>query len=150
MTSTTGTLYLLVQLSYLIFGTYSLIQPVRFFRQFISAHAYRAMNRDPNIYESPNSYNPERFLHPFDHCSQEKPGFRSTRAFGFGRRICPGKHLAESMVFIHAACILAAFDISKPKDSCGNVIEQTTEFVDGLITYVLSRNLVYHTSSALQ
>ncbi|KAI0089338.1 cytochrome P450 [Irpex rosettiformis] len=94
-----------------------------------------AMGRDPDLYQFPDVYMPDRFLQSFGQdTQQEKPGFRSTRVFGFGRRVCPGRHLAESMIFIHAACILAAFDLSKPRNSQGRIIEQAHEFEDGLIT----------------
>ena len=93
------------------------------------------MNRDPELYESPDAYIPDRFLRSPDSDVPENPGYRSKRAFGFGRRSCPGKHLGESMVFIHVASFLAAFDISIP-DVEGYDFEQTTEFLDGIITYV--------------
>jgi cytochrome P450 len=46
-----------------------------------------------------------------------------TAAFGFGKRICPGKHVVDATFFIVAASVLAAFNIkrgegggSKPSD----------------------------------
>ncbi|KAI0337053.1 cytochrome P450 [Trametopsis cervina] len=91
------------------------------------------MSHDPNIYESPESFIPERFLDPA--LGRSKPGFRSTRAFGFGRRVCPGRHLAEEMVFIHTACTVAAFELSISRGQSGNANDSwEVEFVEGLIT----------------
>ncbi|KAJ7060803.1 cytochrome P450 [Mycena amicta] len=49
-------------------------------------------------------------------------------AFGFGRRACPGRQLAENSVFIFIASILAVFDIT-PADS----MQITPTFSMGLI-----------------
>lgn len=92
------------------------------------------MGRDPDLYESPDMYIPDRFMKRGPQDSEEQPGFRSTRTFGFGRRVCPGRHLAESMVFIHVSSLLAAFNISKPTDPDGRVVEPIIDFVEGLIT----------------
>ncbi|KAJ6574424.1 cytochrome P450 [Mycena capillaripes] len=52
-------------------------------------------------------------------------------AFGFGRRACPGKYMAENSLFIFVASILAAFRISKEADSDG---ESIPKFTPGLIS----------------
>lgn len=39
--------------------------------------------------------------------------------FGFGRRICPGKLLADASVFLTIARALAVFDIKSPVDDHG-------------------------------
>jgi Cytochrome P450 len=36
-----------------------------------------------------------------------------TSAFGFGKRICPGRHLADATIFIVIASVLSVFDIKK-------------------------------------
>ncbi|KAJ7826064.1 cytochrome P450 [Mycena olivaceomarginata] len=59
----------------------------------------------------------------------------STPAFGFGRRICPGKDMAQWSVWISAASILATFDISKSIDEKGVPIEPSGEYTSGLICY---------------
>lgn len=51
---------------------------------------------------------PERYLG--DKPEQDPMEF----AFGFGRRICPGRYLADAAVWIIMAKLLAAFDVLPP------------------------------------
>lgn len=52
-------------------------------------------------------------------------------------RICPGKELAESTLFIAIAMTAASFDISKAKDESGQEIEPVHEYTPGLLRQVL-------------
>ncbi|KAL0564681.1 hypothetical protein V5O48_017361, partial [Marasmius crinis-equi] len=42
--------------------------------------------------------------------------------FGYGSRICPGRHVANSFLFINIASILWAANITPEKDAQGNCI----------------------------
>ncbi|KAF9495090.1 cytochrome P450 [Pleurotus eryngii] len=57
----------------------------------------RAMALDPSTYKDPSIFDPARFLPEADG-ERGEPLFEP--AFGFGRRICPGRHLANASVFI--------------------------------------------------
>ncbi|THV04288.1 cytochrome P450 [Dendrothele bispora CBS 962.96] len=75
------------------------------------------MTHDPKTYHDPMKFNPERFLGP-------KPELDPTDLmFGFGRRICAGRHLAEISVFISCAMVLATFNVNKCYDANGNPLE---------------------------
>ena len=56
-------------------------------------------------------------------------------SFGFGRRVCVGKQLANESLFIHTTRILWAATLECAKDENGNdIIPETSAFVDeGLI-----------------
>ncbi|KAI0321505.1 cytochrome P450 [Amylostereum chailletii] len=62
--------------------------------------------RDPEMFESPEDFIPERFLETKD--SRLEP---FELPFGFGRRVCPGMHLALNSIFINVSRILWAFEI---------------------------------------
>ncbi|KAJ7662334.1 cytochrome P450, partial [Mycena rosella] len=55
-------------------------------------------------------------------------------AFGFGRRICPGRHLVRSFVWITVASILATFNIEKAVDDTGHAIEPSGEYSSELVS----------------
>ncbi|KAL5532092.1 hypothetical protein ACEPAF_5656 [Sanghuangporus sanghuang] len=82
---------------------------------------------DPEIYKDPHAFRPERFLgeHP------EPDPHHIT--FGFGRRICPGKELADHTLYLTLAMSLAVFDVSWPLDDSGNPIVTPIDFSPGLI-----------------
>ncbi|KAH7882651.1 cytochrome P450 [Phlebopus sp. FC_14] len=74
------------------------------------------MLHDPEVYASPMTFDPTRFLPKEgiptlpDIRGREEPEVGSL-PFGFGRRICPGMHLAKSGVWIYAATVLWAFRV---------------------------------------
>jgi cytochrome P450 len=77
------------------------------------------MLHDPTAYPEPFSFKPERFL-AADGSFHDDPLL--TSAFGFGRRVCPGRHFVDSSLFISASCILSVFQVGPPKDELGQEI----------------------------
>lgn len=61
---------------------------------------------DPKTYSEPSKFTPERFLEP-----RNEPDPVDT--FGYGRRICPGRFVAQETLFITISQTLAAFTIGK-------------------------------------
>ncbi|KAG2043714.1 hypothetical protein BDR03DRAFT_939713, partial [Suillus americanus] len=53
-------------------------------------------------------------------------------AFGYGRRICPGRHFAELSLWAAIASILSTVRITKAKDSEGKEIPVIPEYTTGL------------------
>lgn len=49
------------------------------------------------------------------------------------RRICPGLHYADSMLYIVIVSLLATFDISKPRDESGKEVELDVSYSMGLL-----------------
>ncbi|OBZ71184.1 O-methylsterigmatocystin oxidoreductase [Grifola frondosa] len=92
-----------------------------------------AMMRDETVYPDPDAFKPERWLSK-DRDNKSDPW---SIGFGFGRRICPGRDLAEQILFTTVACILATFDISPATDENGNVVTPSGEFTDGAIIFPL-------------
>jgi cytochrome P450 len=95
----------------------------------------RAILHYKDEYPDPLIFRPERFLKAN---GQLDPDVRDpTAAFGFGRRICPGKHVALSTLWIAAASILSVYKLSKSKDENGNVIEPRIEYHSSMILHAL-------------
>ena len=82
-----------------------------------------AMGRDESIYRSPDEFNPDRYANgePF-----------LAAPFGFGRRACVGKHLAQASVWILLATLIAAMDVEKPIGKDGKEVEPVVKFSTGL------------------
>lgn len=83
--------------------------------------------RDPTAHHKPEEFKPERFLEPYNEPSA------TNVIFGFGRRICPGKTLADATLFITIAQSLAALSIKKAVDENGQEIEPDHVFGNGII-----------------
>jgi len=82
------------------------------------------MNRDPEIYgENAGHFDPARHLDangdiPSD-LSDAKEGHFS---YGFGRRKCVGRHMANNSLFINIAVLLWATKIRRKKDASGQLL----------------------------
>ncbi|KAI9457535.1 cytochrome P450 [Russula earlei] len=75
-----------------------------------------ALLHDPEIYPEPESFKPERFLNADGRLRDDT---YLTSAFGFGKRICPGRHFVDATLFIVIASLLSVFNIEKCKDTGG-------------------------------
>ncbi|KAI9454926.1 cytochrome P450 [Russula earlei] len=73
-----------------------------------------AILHDPVMYPEPDLFKPERFINP-DGSSRDDPVLAS--AFGFGKRICPGRHFVDATLFIVVASLLSVFNIEKGLES---------------------------------
>ncbi|PLN82775.1 cytochrome P450 [Aspergillus taichungensis] len=71
------------------------------------------MFHDPSAYANPEAFNPDRFLATDTHTPELDP---HSIAFGFGRRICPGRLLADNTVFLSIAQSLAVFNIATTEE----------------------------------
>jgi cytochrome P450 len=96
------------------------------------------LNRDPEIYgEDAAHFNPARHL---DANGEIAPGPLDTKeeghvTYGFGRRLCVGRHVANNSLFIDIAILLWALKIERKKDATGKLLPLDVDgFVeDGLV-----------------
>ncbi|RPD58783.1 cytochrome P450 [Lentinus tigrinus ALCF2SS1-6] len=91
-----------------------------------------AFAQDPEVYPDPSRFNPDRYLK--DGQLNEEVRDPATIVFGFGRRICPGQHLAAASLFITCASVLHAFNITPPLDTNGKPMPMEAKFVNTSIT----------------
>ncbi|OJA09456.1 hypothetical protein AZE42_02612 [Rhizopogon vesiculosus] len=78
-----------------------------------------AISRDPEVFPEPDAFKPDRWLNDQGRLTDDLKFY----PFGFGRRVCPGQHLAQRAVFIHTLVVLWAFqltlDRTKPLNDMG-------------------------------
>ncbi|KAJ3936904.1 MAG: cytochrome P450 [Lentinula lateritia] len=95
------------------------------------------LTHDSRVYHDPFEFKPERFLADLLATEglgrQVEPHPRET-CFGFGRRICPGMHFADTTVFACCVTSLAILDIDKCNEN-GVVIEPVNDQTSGTISH---------------
>ena len=106
---------------------------------------------DEEAYPEPGQFVPERWLDKKLHGDKDIDPL--DLAFGFGRRcvfhfamiisshvvtcrVCPGKYMAQEVLFTVIATTLAVFNIRKVKDSNGHEIIPNAQYTNGSIMYV--------------
>ncbi|KAI0269698.1 cytochrome P450 [Russula aff. rugulosa BPL654] len=90
------------------------------------------MNRDPEIFgKNTEDFDPARYL---DASGSMAPDFKKDGHFsyGFGSRICVGRHMADNALFINIAILLWAMKIERMKDASGRFLPLDVDgWVDG-------------------
>ncbi|KAL0565197.1 hypothetical protein V5O48_016834 [Marasmius crinis-equi] len=83
-----------------------------------------AILHDETVYPEPFSFKPERFLTPE---GQLDPNVQdpAKAVFGFGKRVCPGRHMGYSSIWIAISSLLTVFNIEKALNPDGSVDEPT-------------------------
>ncbi|KAK7047274.1 hypothetical protein VNI00_006505 [Paramarasmius palmivorus] len=88
------------------------------------------MSLDERVYTNPKAFDPARFLpKPL---GRNEPYFAAV--WGFGRRICPGRHFADIAVWYAMASVLTTLEILPMQDEKGNITLPQATFTDGLIS----------------
>ncbi|KAG2149337.1 cytochrome P450 [Suillus clintonianus] len=87
-----------------------------------------AMTHDETKYPSPDEFKPERFLHD----DGSLTGDTMPLGFGWGRRICVGRHVADASLWIVISSFLAAFSVHKALDEHGMEIPVVPKFSTGV------------------
>ncbi|PBK95476.1 cytochrome P450 [Armillaria gallica] len=105
-----------------------------------------AMSHDESMYPDPMTFRPERFMDA-PAAKDGGPCDPNAIAFGWGRRICPGRFLAENSLWLHVATTLACFNISPIIGSDGRPVIPPRDYTSGLASrpkpfscHVLPRN----------
>ncbi|CAE6394858.1 unnamed protein product [Rhizoctonia solani] len=72
-----------------------------------------AISHDEAVYQDPDTFNPDRYL---------DPSTPMAPVFGWGRRKCPGSHLAEASLFLSITSLLAVFTFARRRGPDGKEI----------------------------
>ncbi|RDK42759.1 cytochrome P450, partial [Aspergillus phoenicis ATCC 13157] len=86
-----------------------------------------AFLHDPKVYSDPMTFNPERFLTTESYQAEHDP---HNLAYGFGRRICPGRGFADSTIFLVRS--LQAFRVAKIFED-GREIGPVVDYLPGVM-----------------
>ncbi|KAH7907938.1 cytochrome P450 [Hygrophoropsis aurantiaca] len=90
-----------------------------------------AMSRNEAKYPNPSEFRPERFFSPNGELNDDKVSF----AFGFGRRICVGRHVADASLWSAMVSMLAIFKFTKPLDDTGREIDIQVQWTSGVTSH---------------
>jgi cytochrome P450 len=92
-----------------------------------------AILNDPNVYPEPSVFKPERFLKD----GKIDPDVQDSElaVFGYGRRICPGRRLANAFTWLSTGYVLASFTVEQAVASDGMPIEPTVKYCSGTIRH---------------
>ncbi|KAF8209421.1 cytochrome P450 [Mycena galopus ATCC 62051] len=85
-----------------------------------------AICHNVQTYPQPDRFWPERYVDVTEGTNEDPRQW----VFGFGRRICPGQSLADSMVYICVVRSLAAFQIKGT-----NIDQNTIKFTSGIVSH---------------
>ena len=110
-------------------------------------HARRSILHDEKVYPEPETFNPEQFLENgrLNHDILDPQDV----AFGFGRRICPGRYMAYDTIWITIATVLVCTEISLAKDSARKDIAVKEDYISAFVTYVPCFPIFIHVDSHL-
>lgn len=89
-----------------------------------------AIGRDTTVYgEDVESFRPERFSSPSVQQQADLMGPMGSPLFGYGRRVCPGMHVATNTMFLTFATICWAFNVEADPDHPIDVNDYSPTFV---------------------
>lgn len=93
------------------------------------------MSHDPTKYPRPDDFLPERFL-AANSTLKDSDETDLSFIFGFGRRVCPGRHFANASLWIAIANLLAVFEFRQPKNDKGEEVPIVPEWTYGLTSHL--------------
>ncbi|KAJ7088955.1 cytochrome P450 [Mycena epipterygia] len=99
----------------------------------VVGNTWAILHNEATYGPNPDRFIPERWLTDDGkiNTSMREP----SAAFGFGRRVCPGKDMAQWSIWICVASILATLNINKALDEKGVPIEPSGEYTSGFLCY---------------
>lgn len=103
-----------------------------------------ALAQDPDRYENPEVYNPDRWLNPssslFRAPLTEHPRLKGHHIFGRGKRTCPGQDMTEAELVVMCGNLLKFFTLGPAEDESGGLVwpqpeKWTTDVIGGPLPF---------------
>jgi cytochrome P450 len=82
---------------------------------------HRGILHNLEDYPDPKNFDPERYLTTDGVLDSSIRDLR-TACFGFGRRVCPGPHIADASLFTTISTLLSTVDVVRAKDVQGKEV----------------------------
>ncbi|KAG1814023.1 cytochrome P450 [Suillus subaureus] len=101
----------------------------------IISGSHWSIGRDPSVFHDPEEFNPQRWIGLDGEIKEDMKMF----TFGFGRRVCPGMHIARRSVYIAIALILWSFVVAEDPS---NPIDDTA-FTPGVVSHQMPFSLIF-------
>jgi len=90
-----------------------------------------AIAHDEARYPDPSTFDPTRFFDDGGHLNDDTVSY----AFGFGRRICAGRALADTSMWSAMVNLLAVFSFEAPLDETGKPVKIVPRFTAGFTSH---------------
>ncbi|KAE9405427.1 cytochrome P450 [Gymnopus androsaceus JB14] len=71
-----------------------------------------SVGRDPGIFPDPERFDPRRWIEIDKEGGAKLRDDLKSYPFGYGRRVCPGQHMATGSIFLNLALVLWAFNLT--------------------------------------
>ncbi|KAI1826768.1 cytochrome P450 [Xylaria intraflava] len=97
---------------------------------FVFANVWH-FTHDPDAHPDPMAFKPERYLDTKGHKPERDPHLFM---WGFGRRICPGRILADNLIWLTIAQSLSVYDVSRAMEN-GKEITPPVLFQPGAVSH---------------
>ncbi|KAG2156969.1 cytochrome P450 [Suillus clintonianus] len=94
-----------------------------------------SIGRDPSVFHDPEVFNPQRWIGADGEFTETMNLF----SFGFGRRACPGLHVAKRSVYIAVAIVFWSFTL---EEDPSNPIDDTA-FTPGIVSHQKPFDLIF-------
>lgn len=98
----------------------------------------RGLLQDAKNFPQPSVFSPERYLNfRSDNTWELRTDVVDPRtyAFGFGRRVCPGRHIAEQSLFATLSTVAHTLKVMRANDSFGHEVVPDARMSSGFICH---------------